>query len=400
MKILITADCYEPVVNGLVTSTVILRKNLMALGHDVKVLTLSQTNRTEYKTTIYYNKSKDISFLYPNLRLSLHIDPKIYKEILEWKPDVIHSQNEVFTLNMAKHLAKKLSIPIVHTYHTLYEDYTHYFIPNKKMGKKIVASLTRNILRKTQAVIAPSVKTEKILLKYKVKTPIYVVPTGIELDIFSQPLSIEKRKEILKKYNIPSDKKILLILGRIAKEKNIDELFYNLAKLPFKDFVCLVVGDGPHKEELIKLSNELEISDKIIFTGMVSHDEVPNFYKISDLFISASNSETQGLTYFEAMASGLPVVCRQDVCLTYIVINDWNGYQYNTFDSFSEKLHQMLSDDEVRLKMSKNAIKTAEKYSSEEFAKKALFVYTVAIEQHHKMMLAHEEKKRWTTKKT
>ena len=142
MKILITTDWYEPVVNGVVTSVLNLTKQLKEKGHEVKILTLSKTCHTYIEGDVIYVGSVGVGLIYPEARLKVAVIRQIIKGLIDWKPDIIHSQCEFSTFFMAKRIAEELQIPIIHTYHTVYEDYTHYFSPNVVWGKAIVQKMT------------------------------------------------------------------------------------------------------------------------------------------------------------------------------------------------------------------------------------------------------------------
>lgn len=163
MKILITSDWYKPVINGVVTSVENLKKGLEMAGHDVRILTLSGNVHSEIEDKVYYVGSINVGIVYPNARLKLAVPPKIIRSIMEWKPDVIHSQCEFSTFFIARHIACDCKIPLIHTYHTVYEDYTHYFFQNETVGKKVAKVLSKQILTDTHAVIAPSEKSDPCL---------------------------------------------------------------------------------------------------------------------------------------------------------------------------------------------------------------------------------------------
>ena len=149
MKILISTDAYTPMVNGVVTSVKNLKNELTKLGHEVKVLALSQTRHSYRDEDATYIGSIDFSKIYPAARVSLKYSHNLINDLLDWKPDIIHTQSEFTTFYISRKIANKLEIPIVHTYHTLYEEYTHYFSPSKTAGKFIVRKLTRNIYKKS-----------------------------------------------------------------------------------------------------------------------------------------------------------------------------------------------------------------------------------------------------------
>lgn len=166
MKILITSDWYYPVINGVVRSVLNLKEYLEKQGHDVKILTLSNTIKSYRAGNIYYIGSLSARKIYPEARVTNLLSKTYIKEIKKWGPDIIHSQCEFSTFIMAKTIAYECKIPIVHTYHTIYEDYTHYFIANKRMGKKAVALASKKFSDMCNAIIAPSEKTSNLLKEY------------------------------------------------------------------------------------------------------------------------------------------------------------------------------------------------------------------------------------------
>lgn len=230
MKVLITSDWYYPDINGVVTSVLNLKNELIRAGHEVKVLTLSGDLNSYNIGNATYIHSISVGKLYPNARIRLPFNNKWMRELMEWKPDIIHSQCEFSTFGLAKQLANKLARPLVHTYHTVYEDYTHYFSPNKKIGKKSAAVLSRFICNQTEHVIVPTEKVKSLLLEYGITKKISVIPSGIDTEKFNRDNLNEARKIIRNNLGIHPKKKVLLSLGRLAKEKNIDEIISNLSE--------------------------------------------------------------------------------------------------------------------------------------------------------------------------
>ena len=141
------------------------------------------------------------------------------------------------------------------------------------------------------------------------------------------------------------------------------------------------VGGGPYLETLKELTESEGVSDKVIFTGAVSPDKIALYYRLGDIFLSASQSETQGLTYIEAIASGLPAVCRKDQCLEGVVENGVNGGQYNDFEEFSQLVKGLFDNKKAYNEMSENAAKTAQRYSAEAFAKNVESLYNDVLEK-------------------
>lgn len=381
MKILITADCYTPTINGVVTSILNLETELRRLGHDVKILCPSENFHSSESENVCRIGSVGVGRIYSGARAALRISQSHLQKLIDWKPDIIHSQSEFSSFIMAKRIAAEVNCPIVHTYHTVYENYTHYFSPSITLGRKAVIVMTKRILRHTKAVIAPSQKIERLLKDYGIEQPIKVIPTGLRLKKFSDEISVNIINELKAKLGIPLKSRVLITVGRAAKEKNIDELIRYFKRLDIENTVFVIVGGGPYLDALKDLAYAENISDKMIFTGAVEPENIAAYYRLGDIFLSASQSETQGLTYIEALASGLPAVCRRDDCLNDVITNGKNGGQYTDFKEFSELIRTFLFNDELYKSMSENAVETAQKYSAEKFAKDVETVYMEILEK-------------------
>lgn len=386
MKILITTDWYAPAVNGVVTSVLNLRKALILRGHDVHVLTLSQTPHTFETDGVTYIGSIGVNRLYPGARIKFIYTNHFVQQIIKWEPDIIHSQCEFSTFLIARKIAKELSIPIVHTYHTVYEDYTHYFSPSEKWGRRMVASLSHWVVRQTTCIIAPTEKLKTILTRYGVSRNVYVVPSGIDAQRLTKAPSLEWMHDIKKQLGIPEKNRILLYVGRLAKEKNVEELLQFQANHSIKALTLLIVGDGPNRDSLKQMAEKLGIENSVVFAGMITPSNIGDYYHLGDLFASASRSETQGLTYIEALTAGLPILCRKDDCLEGVILEGINGWQYESEQDYSEKLMLFMADEALRKSMSEAATKLAqETYSAAAFAEKTESVYYIALSKKSKL---------------
>lgn len=376
MKVLITTDVYDSIINGVAVSISNLMIGLKAQGHEVKVLTLSKDIRSHKLEDIYYVNSFPIK-IYPDARATFSFKHQFIKELEAWKPDIIHSQCEFFSFMFAKKLADHLNIPIVHTYHTLYEYYTHYFIPSKRLGKKVVSKGTRLICKHVDSVIAPTEKTASILKSYDINVPIATIPTGISLNHLQKevtPLEIHDLKTI---HGIPAGSTVLLTVGRVGKEKNIEELIDYMARPEIQQmpFTLVIVGDGPNRAALESKVSQLGLQSYVKFTGKIPPEEIYRYYRLGDIFVSASSSETQGLTYIEALACGLPLVCKTDSCLDEVLFNNYNGRQYDTPDSFIEAVLNIQANEVLKKAMSNNSRTISKNYSNELFGKKVAKLY-------------------------
>lgn len=378
MKILITTDWYKSAVNGVVTSVRNLEKGLRQRGHDVKILTLSETRSSYIDGDITYIGSLNAEKIYPCARVKIPLKSKLIADIIEWKPDVIHSQCEFSTFSLARKISEFTGAPIVHTYHTIYEDYTHYFSPSIKLGRHAVRLFTRHIARHVDCMIAPTKKVESILNGYDCKIPIEVIPTGLDFDIILSDMNCNERNEFRKGLGISEDKKVILYAGRLAEEKNLDEIIEYLSKYKSDNIVFLIVGDGPYREATEKKIKEYGLSDITIMTGMVNYSDIKNYYAAGDIFVSASQSETQGLTYIEALSNGLALLCKRDKCLDDVLIDGINGYAYASEKEFSKYLDFLMAKDILSMKDSASTL-ARQKFSIEIFAERAERIYLCAI---------------------
>lgn len=390
MKILITTDWYKPIVNGVVTSVLNLKKELEERGHEVRVLTLSRDYHSYEEDGVYYIKSVNLEKIYPNVRAVLPHREAYIQELIQWNPDVVHSQCEFMTFSYAVKISRKCNCPLLHTYHTIYEDYLHYlpgtffqYTKGAALEKKMVAKFSKAVLKKTQQVIAPTKKVEELLKNYEVPEPISVIPTGIDLKRFQEVLSKEERNRRREALGISKDSKVLVSIGRLAKEKNLEEILIYFQKLTKEELTfklkLLIVGDGPDRERLEGIAKTLQLQEKVIFTGMVTPEEVAQYYQLGDVFVCASNSETQGITYIEALASGIPALCRMDACLDSVITDGYNGFQYETYEFFKMHLQYILEREERRVEMGVCARQTAKLYSTWNFCTMAERLYKEAI---------------------
>lgn len=390
MKILITTDLYTTNTNGVVTSVKNLHDELVQKGHDVRILTFSENTKSYQSDKAYYIKSLPLG-VYPDVRMPLLYKSHITKELIEWEPDIIHSQCEFFSFQYALKISRLTGAPIVHTYHTLYEDYVGYVVPVKRMGKFIVKILSRERLKSVKEVIAPTHKVENTLREYGLRNNIKVIPSGINMEQHTQRITAERRAEKRRKLGIGDDKTVLINLGRLGTEKNLGELmdyFYSAHK-KHEELVFLIVGDGPAKAELEEKARELQLSGCVIFTGMVKPDEVHEYYQLGDIFVSASTSETQGLTYIEAAANGLPLLCREDLCLEGVLKNGENGYTYTDRTEFMKNAELMLGNKEWLKKAGKRSEEIALSFNKESFGNNIEDIYETVLKSSRKNPRRH-----------
>lgn len=387
MRIGIFTETYKPYVSGVVTSIIMLKKSLEQLGNEVYIVTINQ-NGIKYE---YDEKEKILrvpgidSKIYDDLKISSIYPIKSLLKIKKWNLDIIHTHTEGTMGTYGRLLAKQFNIPVVHTYHTMYEDYIYLITKGHfdKPAKKILQYFTVFYCDKiVSELIVPTKKTYDLFKKkYQIERQINIIPTGIDIERFKKD-NYDKKDLLLlrKKYNISKNDFVLLLVSRISEEqKNINFLLKQQEKINkhHKDIKLLVVGDGP---DLNKFKQEYKNNKNIIFTDMIPWDEVSKYYQIGNIFVTASKTETQGLTVIEAISSGLPVVCMEDDSFKLAIINEYNGLFFNDEEEYLKNILYLYENRKKYTNMSKQAVNSSEQFSSEMYGKKILEVYNRAIE--------------------
>lgn len=384
MNIGIFSDTYKPYINGVATSVDTLKKVLEEHGHTVFVITTNDAiAKVELKDRILRIGGIELKKLYGN-RLTSFYSFKAYRFIKQMNLDIVHVQTEFGIGIFGRICSESLKVPMVYTYHTTYEDYTHYISKNIEPIDKIIKVLARSMSRfngdHCDALISPSDKTKQLLLSYDVERKIDVIPTGIDLNRFDDSeIDFNKVASIKKQFNI-QDQPTIITVGRLGEEKSVDMIIdgYAQALKEMPDLQCVIVGDGPALQQLKQQAQDMGLG--IIFTGSVSNDEIPLYYRLGDIFVSASTTETQGLTFMEAQASGLPVLCRYDDNLKEVVLPGINGDFFEDATDFTSHLMSLYKEDFSQIKI--KAKESVQPYSTQVFYDRIIKVYRRVLDAH------------------
>lgn len=391
MNIAIFTDTYLPDINGVVSSVELLRKKLEELGNNVYVIcTYKGVAKIKREGNIIRLPGVEIKKLY-GYALSTPLHFLFIDELKELNIDIIHAETEFGVGIFANIVASTLNIPLVRTYHTTYEDYTHYINPfnSRRLDKSLkdfVVAVSKAYGNHCVKLISPSTKTAKMLKSYGIISEINIIPTGIELDRFdAKNIDFNEVNKIRSELDLKDDEKLLLFVGRIAEEKSIDRIIKAFKKVKENSLKIrlLIVGDGPSLNDLKELTNELDLNDYITFAGKKPFNMVPNYYHSANGFISASTSETQGMTYIEALASGLVVLANHDDVLTDLIIEGKNGYFFKTDDEIYDAICKLANLNEKEYEeMSLYAKESVKKYDANKFGEDSLALYKEAIEDY------------------
>ena len=395
MRVGIFTESYPPLVNGVSTSILMLEHALTKLGHEVFIITVSDNKKDyilENNGHILRLPSVNLANCYDYKMTSVY-PIKAVNMIKKMNLDVIHSNVEFTVGIFARVVSEQLSIPLVHTYHTNWEDYTHYITKNKKILDDICKKLLKYLVvffedKTVTELIVPSNKIYNLFKdKYKFTKNIHIIQTGIETSKFYKENFNQKDiNSLKKKLGIKKKDFVVMTVSRLAKEKSVDRIINNHKELvkKYSNMKLLIVGDGPDIDKLKDEAKSLGVSDSVIFTGKVPLSDIPIYYQLGNVFVTASKSETQGLTVVEAISSSLPIVAVKDDSFVNSVIEDFNGFVFTDDEKYINSISKLYEDKELYNRLSNQSRLLSEDFSSEYFALKVLKVYETAIENYKK----------------
>jgi 1,2-diacylglycerol 3-alpha-glucosyltransferase len=387
MVIGIFTDTFFPEISGVSSSVLLLKRELEKKGHAVYVFTVSNPalRNVPDEDNTYRLPSAPFIFL-PSRRFAVVYKKSVAHQIGKLNLDVIHTNTEFSLGFFGKLVAASLNKPVIHTYHTLYKDYVHYItkghFPN--ISADMARTYSRIYCNSCCRIVTPTEKTRDLLLEYDVERPIDIIPTGIDIGQFRPAADdAEKIGRIKAELGIGPYERVLLSVGRIAKEKSIDAIVRQLPQYfkTHKNDKLLIVGDGPYRPDIEALAKSLGISDRVVLAGERPWSEIALFYKLGSVFVSASLSETQGLTFIEAMAAGIPVLAKKDRSVDKIVIDGYSGCLFDDDSRIPALLDKIQGDMPFRAKLIANAYDIAAQNSSEQFAEKIEKLYMKTIHE-------------------
>lgn len=381
MRIGMFSDSYRPYTSGVVRSVETFTAELNKMGHEVFIFAPNYPDCEEEKGVYRFFSipaptNKEFTLALP---FSLSLSTKI-KEL---KLDVIHIHSPFLLGRLGARWARRLGIPLVFTYHTLYDKYLHYVPLGQNITKGITQRMTVDFCNQCDRIIVPTGVIKNLLLEKGVNTTIEVVPTGINTDDFRNA----DPKWLRAKYNISPNTKILLFVGRLGQEKNIPFILDSFQQIVQSnpDTVLVLVGSGSEEENLATKVTQLHLTDKVIFTGRLSKEDTIKSYAGADVFVFASVTETQGLVIAEAKAAGLPVVAVDAFGVSEMVKHSEDGYLLPLdLEQYTDCIKRVLDNDQHREFLSKKAIINAEELSSKNCTLKLTQVYASLVEGREK----------------
>ena len=387
MKILFISDVYYPRINGVSTSIKSFKENLEQLGHEVRLIAPEYNNHLCSEKWIKRVPSFQVPYD-PEDRLMNYFELKKLKKWVESeKFDLIHIHTPFMAHYFGLNLRKTLSIPCIETYHTFFEDYLHHYIPwlPEKFGRRFARWISRRQCNSVDGVVVPSKPMLDVLTQYGIDKPMSVIPTGIDKHFLTK-----RNSDVFKlNYQLPMDKKILLYVGRVAKEKNIEFLLHVVKNISreYKDILLLITGEGPADKDLDLKIKELGIYEFVKRLPYLDRgNELPQCYSAADVFVFSSKSETQGIVPLEAMAQGTPVVAIAEMGIASVIKNNEGAFATkDNLEEFVSCVKKLISNDKLHTSQSKKAYKyVKENWAASVQAEKVVSFYKASIKHNTK----------------
>jgi glycosyltransferase involved in cell wall biosynthesis len=371
-------NTYYPVVSGVVRSVSAFRRALTDLGHTVFVFSQHASQ---------YEDQEPFVFRYPAIELPVHNNFPIIIPMsshVDWllpalKLDVIHAHHPFLLGQTAARKAEEHELPFVFTFHTRYRDYSHYVSLNQTIVKEVIDRWLGVYMQQCQHVVVPSESIQQLLFDlYGIDERVTVIPTGIDLTPYAKPPDIGEFRQ----QKGWGDDKVLISVGRLAKEKNWHLLLKAAAEVigTIPNARLVILGDGEERDSLQKLAEELGIADRVELPGSVPFTEVPQHLFAADLFCFASITETQGLVTLEAMAANLAVVAVAGSGTSDVISHEVEGLlTENDAQALAQAIIRALQDDGLRQSLQDAALAKARTFDMKQQAQRLTAVYEQAI---------------------
>ncbi|RQD77902.1 MAG: glycosyltransferase family 4 protein [Candidatus Syntrophonatronum acetioxidans] len=378
MKIGIFTDSFRPYKSGVVRSIESFSNRLTSMGHEVYVFGPHYPNCEKEERVFRFISIPAPT--QPDFTLPIPISLKLGKTIKDLGIDIIHVQSPFLLGRLGVKFAKRYNIPLVFTYHTMYDQYVHYVPFGASISKKLIQKMGTSFCNQCDLVIAPTGIVEDHLKRLGVKTPVVKISTGIDMEEFHDMNS----KWLRENYQYKDDETLLLHVGRMGKEKNIPFLLK-----AFKEILkeepgarLIIVGGGPEENTLKTLAKDMELGEYVRFTGMLPRNRVADAYAGADIFVFASLTETQGLVLCEAKTAGIPLVAIKALGAAEMVEDNEDGFlTSNSLEEFVDRVLLLIKDKNLRKRMGERARVNAEFMSSHNQTIKLLEAYNSLLER-------------------
>ncbi|MBQ9970346.1 MAG: glycosyltransferase [Oscillospiraceae bacterium] len=389
MRIAIFTEAYLPRINGVVTHIKLLKEGLEARGHDVLIVTADGDAKEHYlENGVLHCPGIKLTKKLSGFETSVPVSRKRLNFVRDFKPDIIHVETEFGMGLCGVSIAKMLKVPLVYTMHTMYDEYIYYIAPRPlvKTVKKLSHKYMRVFANRANAITGPSEKCSEYLSSAGVKLPVNVIPNPVELDDFSpEHFDPEQKRAIREKFGIPQDAFVVVFVGRLGREKSIDLLidYWNQSVKADENMYLFIIGGGPEEQVLRDQIAALGCGDRVIMSGRVEHPELPPYLLASDIYVTASLSDTNSISMLEGMAAGLPVLQRRDPINADQIKDGENGWSFDSPDEMAELLRKFRDMPEAEKQQLKESTRQSVMDAGcTALADRTLHIYDLATGHH------------------
>lgn len=377
MKILMISDVYFPRINGVSTSIITFREELLRLGHHVMLVAPDYEQPTANEQYILRVPAYPLPFDPEDRMMWAKSILKHSANLRRERFDIVHIQTPFIAHYVGVKLAKALQIPRIETYHTFFEEYFAHYIPLLPdcLLRGAARLFSRRQCNNLNGLVVPSQAMYDVLKNYGVKTPMRIIPTGINPHQFRNG----KGPLFRARYGIPPTRPTLVHVGRLAFEKNIDFLLYMVQtlKIRFPEILLIIAGEGPALPHLQQLGKRLGICSNLLFVGYLPRETtLADCYQAGDVFVFASRTETQGLVLLEAMSLGVPVVSTAVMGTQSLLEGDCGALvAEENVEDFAAKVTQLLENFPLRQNLARAGKTYAQHWGTEKPAQQLLAFY-------------------------
>ncbi len=382
MRILMISDVYFPRINGVSTSIQTFRQQLQQLNHEVLIVAPDYGQKSD-ESDIMRIPSRYLIVDPEDRMMKFREITRLIPVLEKYRFDIIHIHTPFIAHYAGLKIARALALPVIETYHTLFEEYLYHYIRflPRRLLRFAARQFTKSQCNSVDAVVVPSRPMLDTLLDYGVEARTAIIPTGLQMEKFERGDGDAFRNQ----HKIPKERPTLVHVGRIAYEKNIDFLLHMLAqvKTTIPNVLMVIAGEGPALKHLQELAKKLSLQENILFVGYLSRDhELMDCYKAGNIFVFSSRTETQGLVLLEAMALGVPVVSTA-IMGTKDILDSGKGalVAEDDLSDFSNKVIQLLQNPTLLKQLSEEARAYAQTWSAAALAEKMQNLYVDVLNQ-------------------
>ena len=374
MRVALFTECYHPIVNGVVVSVATFASALIRQGHDVHIFAPRYFGYCDREPNVHRLRtlSRPTWTMYP---LTLPFSTNFYKSLLDREPpDIVHANHPFLTGGEARRVARRLTRPLVFTYHTIIRAYAHYVPFPQPIVRRLAVQISRNYANSASCVIVPTQATADLLRSYGVKTRLEIIPTGLDMHL----IAAVPRQPIRVRYHIPEGVPLVCYSGRLAKEKSLDLLLkaFQQVRKSHPEAHLLLVGGGPWEAAIRECADVLGVADRVRFTGFLSRSDVFDCLAEAEVFAFPSLTDTQGLVVLEAMALGCPAVAVHSGAVVDIIREGVDGLIVSpTAEALADGLGRVLASSELRNQLASQAQQRAQEFTAEKMTHRLVAVY-------------------------